>query len=188
MAILDPLADSHIESVIPPRSHRLVQGPSGRHQYKNRSPIERFLCRTKQFRDIATRYNRLAECFASFIPLCAGIWKFERDKVFCFRPPKQGSGPGQTLVLFVGWLWGLSVTIKCWKRSTSSTVIWFVTHNIDEGLDVGPVIILGSVLPFLSCHAEIGQGAFRPCVAPLCRPRRLDGKKAAGPCGSTALC
>lgn len=66
-AIIDYLATNDIEAVIPLRSHRLVQRPFDRHQYKNRKLIERFFCRIKQFRRIATRYDKLAERFASFI-------------------------------------------------------------------------------------------------------------------------
>ena len=72
-AILDYLAANDIEAVIPPRSHRLVQRPFDRHQYKNRNLIERFFCRIKQFRHIATRYDKLADRFASFVALCAAV-------------------------------------------------------------------------------------------------------------------
>lgn len=72
-AILDYLAANDIEAVIPPRSHRRVQRPFDRHQYKNRNLVERFFCRIKQFRRIATRYDKLGERFASFVALCAAV-------------------------------------------------------------------------------------------------------------------
>ena len=72
-AILEHLADQGIEAVIPPRSHRIVQRPFDRHQYKNRSLVERFFCRIKQFRRIATRYDKFAERFASFVALAASV-------------------------------------------------------------------------------------------------------------------
>lgn len=72
-AILKHLTDHGIESVIPPRSHRIVQRPFDRHQYKNRNLVERFFCRIKQFRRIATRYDKLAERFASFVALAASV-------------------------------------------------------------------------------------------------------------------
>lgn len=72
-AILEHLAEKRIEAVIPPRSHRIVQRPFDRHQYKNRNLVERFFCRIKQFRRIATRYDKLAERFASFIALAASV-------------------------------------------------------------------------------------------------------------------
>lgn len=58
-------------SGIPPRSHRRVQSQFDRHQYKNRNLIERFFCRIKQFRRVATRYDKLAERFASFVAITA---------------------------------------------------------------------------------------------------------------------
>jgi transposase len=72
-AILDHLADKGIEAVIPPRSHRLVQRHFDHHQYKSRNLVERFFCRIKQFRRIATRYDKLAERFASFVALTAAV-------------------------------------------------------------------------------------------------------------------
>ena len=72
-AILDHLADNGIAAVIPPRSHRIVQRPFDKHQYKNRNLVERFFCRIKQFRRIATRYDKLAERFASFVALTAAV-------------------------------------------------------------------------------------------------------------------
>lgn len=72
-AILEHLADQEIEAVIPPRSHRIVLRTIDQHLYKNRNLIERFFCRIKQFRRIATRYDKLAERFASFVALAASV-------------------------------------------------------------------------------------------------------------------
>lgn len=72
-ALLDHLATHQIEAVIPPRSHRRVQRSFDRHQYKSRNLVERFFCRIKHFRRIGTRYDKLAERFASFIALCAAV-------------------------------------------------------------------------------------------------------------------
>ena len=72
-AILDYLADKGIEAVIPPRKHRIVQRSFDQHKYKNRSLIERFFCRIKHFRRIATRYDKLAERFSSFVALAAAV-------------------------------------------------------------------------------------------------------------------
>lgn len=73
--ILKHLADNGIEAVIPPRRNRRVQRNFDQHLYKNRNLVERFFCRIKQFRRIATRYDKLAERFASFVALTtAVIW------------------------------------------------------------------------------------------------------------------
>ncbi len=61
--------------VIPPRSNRLTPRTFDRHIYKSRNLIERFFARIKQFRRIATRYDKLAKSFLSFVHLaCAIVW------------------------------------------------------------------------------------------------------------------
>jgi transposase len=72
-AILEHLDANSIEAVIPPRSHRLVQRPFDKHLYKNRNFVERFFCRIKQFRRVATRYDKLAKRFSSFVALAAAV-------------------------------------------------------------------------------------------------------------------
>jgi transposase len=72
-AILEHLAAHGIEAVIPPRSLRTVQRSFDRHQYQNRNLVERFFCRIKQSRPIATRYDKLAERYASFVALCSAV-------------------------------------------------------------------------------------------------------------------
>jgi transposase len=62
-------------AVIPSKSNRLMPRDYDRHQYKNRNLVERFFCRIKQFRRIATRYDKLASRFSAFIALTASfIW------------------------------------------------------------------------------------------------------------------
>lgn len=61
--------------VIPPRSNRLTPRTFDRHLYQSRNLIERFFSRIKQFRRIATRYDKLAKSFLSFVHLaCAFVW------------------------------------------------------------------------------------------------------------------
>lgn len=63
------------QAVIPPRSNRLNPRAFDRHIYKSRNLIERFFARIKQFRRIATRYDKLANSFLSFVHLaCAFVW------------------------------------------------------------------------------------------------------------------
>jgi transposase len=62
-------------AVIPPRSNRTEQRGYDRHLYKDRNLVERFFNRIKQFRRIATRYEKLTRNFASMLNLvCAYIW------------------------------------------------------------------------------------------------------------------
>jgi transposase len=72
-AIIEHLAAHEIQAVIPPKSNRIVQRSFDQHLYKNRNLVERFFCRIKHFRRIATRYDKLAERFASFVALAAAI-------------------------------------------------------------------------------------------------------------------
>ena len=63
------------EAVIPPRSNRLAPRNFDRHLYRSRNLIERFFARLKHFRRIATRYDKLAKSFLSFIHLaCTFVW------------------------------------------------------------------------------------------------------------------
>ena len=63
------------KAVIPPRSNRHRKRRLDRQRYRTRNLIERFFCRLKHFRRIATRYDKLAERYASFVALAAAaIW------------------------------------------------------------------------------------------------------------------
>ena len=63
------------QAVIPPRSNRLIPRTFDRHIYRDRNLIERFFARIKQFRRIATRYDKLAQSFLSFVHLaCTIVW------------------------------------------------------------------------------------------------------------------
>ena len=66
---------SGAQAVIPPRSNRLVQRNFDRQLYKDRNLIERFFARIKHFRRIATRYDKLASSFLSFVHLASAfVW------------------------------------------------------------------------------------------------------------------
>ena len=61
--------------VIPPRSNRLDPAPCDYRRYKDRKRIERMFNRLKQFRRIATRYDKTATSFLAFLSLAtARIW------------------------------------------------------------------------------------------------------------------
>jgi transposase len=61
------------EAVIPPRCHRKIARPYDKHLYRERNLIERMFNQLKGFRRIATRYDKTALSFLSFIHL-AGIY------------------------------------------------------------------------------------------------------------------
>ncbi len=70
-AIRQQLIDHQIQPVIPPKSNRTVQIDYDKELYKERNKVERFFGRIKQFRRIATRYDKLAATFLAFIHLVA---------------------------------------------------------------------------------------------------------------------
>ena len=73
--LLDVIAEMGAQAVIPAKVNRKIQRELDRERYKNRNRIERFFCRIKQFRRIATRYDKLSRRFASFILLVgAYVW------------------------------------------------------------------------------------------------------------------
>jgi transposase len=74
-ALLRTITGTGAKAVIPPRSNRNTLREYDVHQYKHRNLIERLFCRMKHFRRIATRYDKLAQRFASFIALVAAfVW------------------------------------------------------------------------------------------------------------------
>ena len=61
------------KAVIPPRRNRIEQRDYDHHLYKDRNLVERFFGRLKQFRRIATRYDKLAQNFSAFVALTASV-------------------------------------------------------------------------------------------------------------------
>ncbi len=57
--------------VIPPRRHRKQPRDYDRIAYKNRWGIEGFFAKLKQYRRIATRYDKLAAHFLGFVKLAS---------------------------------------------------------------------------------------------------------------------
>ena len=67
--VLQPLAAVGKSAVIPPRPNRVTPREFDRDLYKERHLIENFCCKLKQFRAIATRYDKTA---TNFLPLQSG--------------------------------------------------------------------------------------------------------------------
>ena len=59
------------EPVIPPRRHRKHQHSYDKAAYSNRWGIEAFFAKLKQWRRLATRYDKLAANFLGFVKLAA---------------------------------------------------------------------------------------------------------------------
>ena len=58
---------------IPPRSNRLWKNCFSPVLYRDRNAIERMFCRQKDFRRIATRYDRLAINFLAAVSIAATV-------------------------------------------------------------------------------------------------------------------
>jgi len=73
--VIEPLARAGKTAVIPPKSNRKTSRAYDRELYKDRHLIENFFCKLKQFRAIATRYDKTARNFLAAIHLAAAtIW------------------------------------------------------------------------------------------------------------------
>lgn len=73
--LLECIEAMNSTAVIPPRANRKELRSYDKHVYKSRNLIERFFARLKQFRRIATRYDKLDTRFEAFISLAAAfIW------------------------------------------------------------------------------------------------------------------
>lgn len=73
--VLQPLAAAGKSAVIPPRPNRVAPRRFDQELYKARHLVENFFCKLKQFRAIATRYDKTARNFLAAIHLAAAtIW------------------------------------------------------------------------------------------------------------------
>ena len=73
--VLEPLAEAGKAAIIPPRKSRKTPRAFDKELYKARHLIENFFAKLKQFRAIATRYDKTARCFLAGIhwpPLSSG--------------------------------------------------------------------------------------------------------------------
>lgn len=71
--LITPLKIKGIEVVIPPKANRLVQRTYDVHLYKARHLIENFFAKLKQYRAIATRYDKLDVTFLAGIYLVSTV-------------------------------------------------------------------------------------------------------------------
>jgi transposase len=67
------LKERNVEAVIPSTANRKKPFPYDRQAYRRRNSIERMFCRLKDFRRIATHYDRLARNFLSTVALVATL-------------------------------------------------------------------------------------------------------------------
>lgn len=73
--VITPLVQAGKSVVIPPKRNRKIQRDYDKELYKSRHLIENFFCKLKQFRAIATRYDKTARNFLAAVYLAASaIW------------------------------------------------------------------------------------------------------------------
>ena len=71
--VLAPLAAAGKTAVIPPKANRRLPRDFDRDIYKARHLIENFFAKIKQFRAIATRYEKTAKNFLAAVYLVATV-------------------------------------------------------------------------------------------------------------------
>jgi len=69
--LIEAIAAKGAEAVIPPMKHRKVQREYDKDRYKDRNLVERFFGKVKQFRRVATRYEKTARNFLAFVHLAS---------------------------------------------------------------------------------------------------------------------
>jgi transposase len=73
-AVLQHIKSSGAKAVIPPMARRTYQRRYDKVLYRQRNRIERCFSRLKQFRRLATRYDKNRACFQAFVTLaCLSI-------------------------------------------------------------------------------------------------------------------
>jgi transposase len=70
-AIREEIADADIEAVIPAKSNRREPIPHDKVKYKWRNQIERLFNRLKNWRRVATRYDKTKESYLGFVAIAA---------------------------------------------------------------------------------------------------------------------
>jgi transposase len=71
--IRDDLANEGMIPVIPSRSNTLDPVPLDKKEYRERNRVERLVSKLKQFRRIATRYEKLAITFLAMIHITSAL-------------------------------------------------------------------------------------------------------------------
>jgi len=70
-AVLELIADKGAQAAIPSCRRRLVKRTVDPEIYRQRNLVERFFCKLKQFRRLATRFDKLARNFLAAVLLAS---------------------------------------------------------------------------------------------------------------------
>jgi putative transposase len=71
--LIDGIRRRGAKPIIPPRSNRRRRRRFDKRAYKTRNLVERFVNRIKHYRRIATRYEKTARNYLSFVHLASGL-------------------------------------------------------------------------------------------------------------------
>ena len=71
--LIEVIAEHGAKAVIPPRSNRHEKRRYSKRRYKTRNLVERFFNRIKHYRRIATRYEKTARNYLTFVNLAATL-------------------------------------------------------------------------------------------------------------------
>jgi transposase len=73
-ALIEILEERGITPVIPPKANRVIQRKTDFALYRERNLVERFFCKLKGYRAIATRYDKLASTFLAAVQLASVLF------------------------------------------------------------------------------------------------------------------
>ena len=74
-SLIKAIQGTGAKACIPPKSNRLDPRPYDKALYKERNQVERMFGKLKEFRRVATRYDKLIKTFMGFVKLAAiYIW------------------------------------------------------------------------------------------------------------------
>lgn len=90
--LIDAIVKRKAEAVIPQRNCWKTDRAYGADLYKERNRIERFFNKLKQFRRVATRYDKLLANFMGFVKIAAiAIWLKELNGHYSLEPASGAS-------------------------------------------------------------------------------------------------
>jgi putative transposase len=71
--LIEVISEHGAKAVIPPRSNRNEKRRYSKRRYKQRNLVERFINRLKHYRRIATRYEKTARNYLTFVNFAATL-------------------------------------------------------------------------------------------------------------------
>jgi transposase len=101
------IEDQDCTPVIPPKSNRVDDIPFSKRKYRKRNLVERCINKLKQFRHIATRYDRKASAYLAFAKHAAvRLWMrfYESEAYFTGQFTMSCNSKGSCAILLLDGL------------------------------------------------------------------------------------